>query len=113
VKQGFGAVIAATLVVGPFTWYHQFVWLLIPLVIVTCRLAVPPRWLPLSVLGLLVVGIDANEAVWVWLQHAAIVSGFYRSLSWPFVAALVTWGLAALMIVGRWPTAADPRSAPS
>ena len=34
---GFGMVLAATLVIGPFTWYHQFVWLLIPLMTLACR----------------------------------------------------------------------------
>jgi Glycosyltransferase family 87 len=102
---GFGMVVAATLVIGSFTWYHQFTWLLIPLLLVACRLIVARRWWLVAALGVLILGIDANELLWTRLHQTVIESGVYRGLSLPFVAAIVVWTSAAAMIaagrVGR------------
>jgi hypothetical protein len=97
-------VIAATLVIGPFTWYHQFTWLLIPLVTIACCLIrARRRWL-FALLGVLVVGIDANELLWTRLQRDVIASGLYRGLSLPFLAALILWaGAATTMLAKREP----------
>ena len=96
---GFGMVIAATLVIGPFTWYHQFTWLLILLVTIADRLLMRRRWWLLAFLGLLVVGVDANEIFWTVLRHFAISSGLYRALSLPFATAVITWAVATVMIL--------------
>ena len=98
---GFGAVLAATLVIGPFTWYHQFVWLLIPLMTLACRYIDERRWQSLLALGLLVLGMDANELLWVRLQRDVIESGVYRGLSLPFIAALVVWVMAVAALVAE------------
>jgi hypothetical protein len=98
---GFGMVLAATLVIGPFTWYHQFVWLLIPLMTLVCRFIQARRWQSLLALGLLVLGMDVNELLWVRLQHDVIESGVYRGLSLPFIAALVVWALTAAALVAE------------
>jgi hypothetical protein len=98
---GFGMVVAATLVIGSFTWYHQFTWLLIPLLLVACRFIVARRWWLVAALGLVVLGIDANELLWTRLHHLVIESGYYRALSLPFAAALLVWAAAAAMIVSR------------
>jgi hypothetical protein len=96
---GFGMVIAATLVIGPFTWYHQFVWLLIPLLFIAERLIVAHRWKLLAALGILVLGVDANQLIWTVLRRFTISSGLYRGLSLPFVAVLVVWATTAALLV--------------
>ena len=96
---GFGMVVAATLVIGSFTWYHQFTWLLIPLLLIACRLIDARRWWLVGALGAVVLGIDANELLWTRLHHLVIASGLYRGLSLPFAAAIVAWAMAAAMIV--------------
>jgi hypothetical protein len=96
---GYGMIIAASLIIGPFTWYHQFVWLLLPLLMIADRWFVNRRRVPLLLLAVLVLGIDANELLWTKLHHAMIASGLYRTLSMPFVAALLAWTIMALMII--------------
>lgn len=98
---GFGMVIAATLVIGPFTWYHQFTWLLILLVTIADRLLMQRRWWLLAFLGLLIVGVDANEILWAVLRRFAISSGLYRGLSLPFATAIVAWAVATAMILAE------------
>jgi hypothetical protein len=96
---GYGMIIAASLIIGPFTWYHQFVWLLLPLLMIADRWFVNRRRVPLLLLALLVLGVDANELLWTKVHHTMITSGLYRALSVPFVAALLTWAIMALMII--------------
>lgn len=96
---GYGMIIAASLIIGPFTWYHQFVWLLLPLLMIADRWFVNRRRVPLLLLALLVLGVDANELLWTKLHHTMITSGLYRALSVPFVAALLAWAIMALMII--------------
>lgn len=96
---GFGMVIAATLVVGPFTYYHQFAWLLIPLLVIADRLISARRWLALALLGLLLLAVDANELVWKLFQVALLDSGVWRVLSLPFLLAMVIWVTSAVMVV--------------
>ena len=93
-----GMVIAATLVVGPFTYYHQFSWLLIPLLLIADRLIRARRWLPLALLGVLLVAVDANELLWKMVQQTMLDSGVWRLLSLPFVLAMVIWATCAVMV---------------
>jgi alpha-1,2-mannosyltransferase len=95
---GFGMVIAATLVVGPFTYYHQFAWLLIPLLLIADRLIRARRWLPLALLGVLLLAVDANELLWKMTQVAMLDSGVWRLLSLPFLFAMVIWATCAVMV---------------
>ena len=95
---GLGMVIAATLVVGPFTYYHQFSWLLIPLLLIADRLIRARRWLPLALLGVLLVAVDANELLWKMVQQTMLDSGVWRLLSLPFVLAMVIWATCAVMV---------------
>ena len=96
---GFGMVITATLVVGPFTYYHQFAWLLIPLLLIADRLIRARRWLPLALLGALLAAVDANELLWKMAQGAMLDSGVWRLLSLPFLLAMVIWATCAVMVV--------------
>ena len=96
---GFGMVIAASLVVGPFTYYHQFAWLLIPLLLIADRLIRARRWLPLALLGVLLAAVDANELLWKLFQIAMLDSGVWRLLSAPFLFAMVIWATCAVMVV--------------
>jgi Glycosyltransferase family 87 len=98
---GFGMVVAATLVIGSFTWYHQFTWLLIPLLLIACRLIDARRWWLVAVLGVVIVGMDVNEILWTRLHHVVIESGVYRGLSLPFAGAILVWAAAAAMIASR------------
>ena len=48
---GYGAVIAVSLIISPFTNYHQFFWLLIPLALLMSRALAARRYLPVALLG--------------------------------------------------------------
>lgn len=111
-ELGFGMVIAASLVIGPFTFYHEFVWLLILLLIIGNRLLVGRRWRLLTLVGVLILAIDLNELVWVgalwaglfnnfweWPYHMLASVGLWRILSLPFAATLVAWSMAFAMVI--------------
>ena len=88
---GFGMVLAASSVVGPFTYYHQFSWLLIPTALLV--VAAVHRGSVASVLGwfALVVLLDVDYALWVAARDTLLATGIWRLLSVPFVYAAVVW----------------------
>ncbi|MGO8683433.1 MAG: glycosyltransferase family 87 protein [Thermoleophilia bacterium] len=111
-ELGFGMVIAASLVIGPFTFYHEFVWLLILLLVIGNRFLVGRRWRLLTLVGILILAIDLNELVWVgalwaglfnnfweWPYHMLASVGLWRMLSLPFAATLVAWSMAFAMVI--------------
>jgi hypothetical protein len=113
-RLGFGMVVAASLVIGPFTFYHQFVWLLLVLLVLADRFLASRQWRALALVVGLVLVIDLNELLWIgastaigqrfweWPYHLLIATGLWRTLSLPFLATLTAWGLSlALVIAGR------------
>jgi alpha-1,2-mannosyltransferase len=121
-QLGFGMVVAASLVIGPFTFYHQFVWLLLVLLVLADRFVAARQWRAFALVVGLVLAIDLNELLWIggssatvqrfweWPYRLVITSGLWRSLSLPFVAAVVAWALSlALVIAGRRRRAGDSR----
>jgi len=91
---GYGMVIAATLVVPPFTFYHQFLWLLIPFVLLAARGLECGRMLTPVALAALVLAADVSHFLWVFAQDATVASGVWRGFSFPFLLAVLTWELS-------------------
>jgi hypothetical protein len=94
----FALVLALTLVVGPFTFYHQYVLLLIPLLLVGDRLWRARRWTLLGVLGLLYLAVDLQQIVWMADRDWVLDSGLWRVFAFPFLLTMALWAccLAAL-----------------
>jgi hypothetical protein len=123
-RLGFGMVVAASLVIGPFTFYHQFVWLLLVLLVLADRFLASRQWRALALVVGLVLVIDLNELLWIgastamgqrfweWPYRLLIATGLWRTLSLPFVATLTAWGLSlALVVAGRRRRDGDSRLA--
>ncbi len=111
---GYGMVVAATLVVGSFTYYHQFSWLLIPLVLVADRLIEARRWILLGCLVVLVLAVNLNQVIWLLGPSAIVSTGLWRALSAPFVLAIVLWGgCGALAVAAERRTAGRVLAVPA
>ncbi len=113
-QLGFGMVLAVSLVIAPFTFYHQFLWLLILVLVVAVRLIEARRWRLFAVLVALVLVADLNELVWVGVLWAGVfhplwtrpyevmlAGGLWRALSLPFVSAVLLWAGAWALIVAE------------
>jgi hypothetical protein len=113
-RLGFGMVVAASLVIGPFTFYHQFVWLLLVLLVLADRFLASRQWRAMALVVVLVLVVDLNELLWIgastaigqrfweWPYRLVVASGFWRALSLPFVATVTAWALSlGLVIAGR------------
>jgi hypothetical protein len=94
----FALVLAASLIVGPFTFYHQFVLLLIPLQLVAERLWRERRRKRLTLLIAVFVFVDAQQVAWMTGRRFLLDSGVWRTLNGPFVLTLVLWTFCALFI---------------
>jgi len=109
-QLGFGMVVAASLVVGPFTFYHQFVWLLPVLLVLAGRFAGARQWRALALVVLLHVAVNVNELLWIgaswapvqrvwaWPSRVFVDSGLWRTLSLPFLAAMSAWALSFVLV---------------
>lgn len=109
----FAAALSATLVVGTFTYYPQFSWLLIPLLLVADRLLGDRRWRLLGLLAALVLLVDLNESLWLLIRDRAtfLPIDIWRMFDLPFVFAMVLWAACA-GTVWRAAPAAPPATAP-
>jgi hypothetical protein len=87
----FSAIVAATLVVGPFTWYHQFMLLLIPLLLALEELVTRRRWRVIALFGALIVLVNIDGTLYVVAREWIRVTGVYRGLSFPFLLAMGLW----------------------
>lgn len=92
----FAAVLASSLLAGPFTWYHQFMFLLIPLLLVIEELVAGRHWRILAVVSTAIVLVNANETLYVAASHWIDASGVWRALSFPFLLAFGLWAYACL-----------------
>jgi hypothetical protein len=96
----FAAVLALTLVVGPFTFYHQFVALLIPLLLVGERLwrrRTAAARTALAVLLTLYVLVDVQQIVWMAARDRVLATGLWRGFTLPFVLTIVLWAACCLI----------------
>ena len=97
----FGLVVAALQLVSPFTWYHQLVLLLIPLLLAADRLAVARQWRGLGLLVALFALTDLHGLAWHLVQRWAWLTSF------PFLLGLTLWAvLAWLLLRDKWHVAA-------
>jgi alpha-1,2-mannosyltransferase len=89
----FGLVVCALQLITPYTWYHQFSLLLIPLFVLLCRVLSgrAPRWW-LIALGVGLAGTDLHGLLWHQIAEPAL-------LSIPFYTALTLWGMVAFLLV--------------
>jgi hypothetical protein len=93
----FSLVVALSLIATPFTYYHQFVLLLIPLAVVLERLWRLRRWWLLGLVLLLAAAVDANQLVWV-LARAFARDDVWRLLAFPSILAIVLWATCSWML---------------
>ena len=93
----FALIVTALQLIPPFTWYHQLVLLLIPLMIVIKELWHRQKIGGLVGLAILFALFDLHGLAWHYLEPWWFLSSF------PFVLSLTLWGLLAGVIVkGKW-----------
>jgi hypothetical protein len=92
----FSLVVSLSLVVAPFTFYHQYVLLLIPLTVVGCHLWSRLRRGSLALVLVLALGVDANQVLWVVARPFIVEHGLWRLFSLPFLLAMTLWALSGL-----------------
>jgi hypothetical protein len=93
----FSMIVALLALLPPFTWFHQVVTLLPPLLVVGQRLWRSGRWWELGVLGILVAAADGtwillNPAWWLGFHPPNV----YYALSFPTLLCLALWAIAGL-----------------
>jgi hypothetical protein len=92
-------VVTIMQLIFPFTWFHQFVLLLIPLLVVAQELVREGRRGRLAVLGALFVLTDLHFLFFSGLGSLSTHGVGYGWLdAFPFVFALTLWGMAARML---------------
>jgi len=89
----FGLIVAALQLIPPFTWYHQLVLLLIPLLIAAERLWAARRWGWLGLLAMLLILTDLHGLAWHSVEKWPWLTSF------PLLMGLTLWGLLAWLIV--------------
>ncbi|MCK4315696.1 MAG: hypothetical protein KAX24_07980, partial [Anaerolineae bacterium] len=91
----FGLIVAALQLIPPFTWYHQLVLLLIPLLIVANRLWAARQWGYLVLLAVLFALTNVHGLAWHYLADWPWLTSF------PFLLGLTLWGLSGWLLVRR------------
>ena len=89
----FALIVTALQLIPPFTWYHQLVLLLIPLLIVMQELWNKKKLGWLSGLAILFVLFDLHGVAWHTLEQWWFLSSF------PFLFGITLWGLLAWFIM--------------
>jgi hypothetical protein len=93
----FGLIVAALQLIPPFTWYHQLVLLLIPLLIVVERLWAVRRWGWLGLLAALLILTDLHGLAWHYVEQWPWLTSF------PFLLGLTLWAILAwLLMQSKW-----------
>jgi hypothetical protein len=123
-QLGFGMVLAVSLVIGPFTFFHQFLWLMFLIVTMADGLLAHRRWGLLMLLAAGVLLIDLNELLWVgslwlgvfhhlwrWPYEVVAANGRWRALSLPFAVTVGLWVWAqGVVVAGRRRRASEAAS---
>jgi hypothetical protein len=89
----FGLIVVALQLIPPFTWYHQLVLLLLPMMIVAERLWAERRWSGLGGLVALFCLTDLHGLGWHYVEKWPWATSF------PFLLGIALWGLAAWLLV--------------
>ena len=93
----FSMIVALLALLPPFTWYHQLITLLPPLLVVGQRLWRAGRWWELGLLGFLVAAADGT---WILLNPAwwlgAKPPNVYYAISFPTLLCVVLWAICGL-----------------
>lgn len=98
------ALVATALVLVPtFSWYHQTVTLILPIMVVGELLIRRRRWGWLAALAALYVLADLNQIVWYTFIKTLSTTPLWRGLAFPFLLALIIWGLLGKeLATGKW-----------
>ena len=92
----FAMIVAVLPLLPPFTWFHQLLLLLLPLLVVGQRLWRARRFWEL---GLLVALLAATDAMWVFINPGywlgLRVHSVYYALSFPTLLCAALWGICA------------------
>lgn len=97
-QHEYAMIVAGTLLIGPFTFYHQFVLLLIPLLVVADHLWSAGRRTLLAIVLALYLAVGAQEIAWRAGRGFFLDSGLWRALSFPFALTLALWAACALAV---------------
>lgn len=93
----FGLIVVVLQLIPPFTWYHQLVLLLLPVLIVAERLWAERRWGGLGLLAALFCLTDLHGLGWHYVEKWPWATSF------PFLLGIALWGLAAwLLLRDKW-----------
>jgi len=96
-----GLIVAALQIIPPFTWYHQLVLLLIPLLVAARWLWDGRRWPWLALLVGLFILTTLHGLTWHYLVDLPWLTSF------PFVLGLVLWMILGWAVAsGKWRRAA-------
>jgi hypothetical protein len=85
----FSLAISLSLVVAPFTFYHQYVLLLIPPLVVGLRLHEQRSRGLLVLVGVLAIGVGGSQAVWAAAKPFIVDIEPWRLFSLPFLLTMV------------------------
>ena len=89
-------IVAVLPLLPPFTWFHQLLLLLLPLLVVGQRLWRDGRRWELTLLAAL---LAATDEMWVFIDPGhwwrLQVSGVYYTLSFPTLLCVALWALSA------------------
>lgn len=102
----FSMIVTLLALLPPFTWFHQLITLLPPLLVVGRRLWRERRWWELGLLAVLVAAADGtwillNPAWWFGLHPPNV----YYAISFPTLLCIALWAICGLEL---W-RAAHPR----
>jgi len=90
-------ITVALQLIPPFTWYHQLVLLLIPLLIVVDRLWATRRWVGLSLLAALFALSSLHGLVWHQIERWPWLTSF------PFILMLTLWAISGwFLLKSKW-----------
>lgn len=112
----FGLIVAAVLLVPPFTWFHQTVTLLVPLLVLAWWSRPAGARLPTTaLLGAILILLALADAAWfVWavlgLHHVFAPAWFYR-FSFMTLLTMLVWGTCAgILWREKWGARASARA---
>jgi len=97
----YGLIITTVALVPTFSWTHQLVVLLIPLLIAVETLVARRQRYHLLALGVLVLASNLTMPVWYRMWETLIDGWVWRTMSAPFLLTAVTWCWCALALQRR------------
>jgi hypothetical protein len=102
-RHEFSIMVVLSLIAPFFTYYHQYVLLLVPLMVVVDRLWEQRRRGLLALLAFLVLLVDSEQIVWAHARSFVLAHDLWRALTFPFVLSVVLLGVSAVAVWDvRW-----------